>query len=515
LWEKCQKDPWYFITNYVRTINLHMEDVDYADPTVDLFPDYPYLRNLIRELVKPQNVLVEKTRDMMLTWTVCAVFFWDIMFNTAAPMLMTSRRGGDVDDGGENSTANSLLGRIRFMYTNLPDWMRERVLLRFKTGSITNQKSGSFIVGMKAMQHTGRQGKYRRIFADEFAHFDFSESNLESMKLACQKGLILGSTPGITGRFNAFGRLATTSGTGGFKKITLHWTKHPLRGKKVDPECAWYKRQCESLDAEGIARELDINYTGSVSAKCFTFDYDLNVAPGIKYSADHPIYLSADHGLNEETWLFWQRYGGIDYIIDTYQGGVPRDGRKLTVWQNRQKLCRKLIEPPYELPYVVRPGLDGEEIVVIQALGGAYGDPRGADDVISTQSRKTDDTRLTSYHAVYRQAGIRVRSQYSKIKDGLSIIERQLTLGVLKVTDTDPVLIDAFQSHRHKKDKRTGQILDGVIEDWTKHWIDAVRYYFINTRRISNLSTRKAKKVRQVWTYGPTGCRYPTNIAIS
>jgi len=150
LWKRCKKDLHFWVFNYACAVNLHMEAIvkkgdESPSESIDLFPDFPHVRMVLDALKDPKNILIDKSRDMMATWTLCAIFCHDLLFQEAAPLLMASRRFDDVDDGGEDSTTDSLMGRVRFVYENLPDWQKERAPLRVKTGLMRNTSNSSYI----------------------------------------------------------------------------------------------------------------------------------------------------------------------------------------------------------------------------------------------------------------------------------------------------------------------------------------------------------------------------------
>ena len=305
LWDRCKNDLQFWVFNYAHAVNLHMEAIihegeESPSESIDLFPDFPHVRMVLDALEDPTNILIDKSRDMMCTWSLCAIFCHDLIFQEAAPLLMASRRFDDVDDGGEDSTTDSLLGRVRFIYENLPEWQKIRAPLRIKTGLMRNKKTDAYIAGIKAVRHTGRGGKYRRAVADEFGHWPYGEANLESMKYACQRGLILLSTPPREGRNHCFGRLATDT-TKKMAHLSLHWTLHPLRGDE------WYEQAIDGMTPEQIARELEISYSGAVEGRIFgAFDEEVHLVEGLEYDPSLPLYTSHDHGVNEETCVFIQ-----------------------------------------------------------------------------------------------------------------------------------------------------------------------------------------------------------------
>ena len=101
--ERCRRDPHYFIFEQVRTKDKH----DAADP-VKRFPDHLYLRSLLDcllvsgRLLPPADakyaieaghsetwltalgtsgiLMVEKSRQVMATWICCAYLLWRAKF---------------------------------------------------------------------------------------------------------------------------------------------------------------------------------------------------------------------------------------------------------------------------------------------------------------------------------------------------------------------------------------------------------------------------------------------------
>ena len=210
-------------------------------------------------------------------------------------------------------------------------------------------------------------------------------------------------------------------------------------------------------------------------------------------------------------------------IVDYYQGGIPIFGHKMTVWENIAQLKRKLAEPPYEFKFdPVLPDTFGPEWEYGRLAEGQvaefFADPRGADQNIAVQSRKIDDTRLTSSHTVYRQHGFHLKAKFSKVKDGLTLISdwlNQKPPHLVMGTHCKPV-IEALINHRHKVRKTEGGrlILDAVNEDWTKHWADSLRYYAIHATTMRMNRATNQKKYREVHRRTPSGARFTQFIEV-
>ena len=510
VWDRCKDDLHFWVFNYAHAVNLHMEAGDDESPTetVDLFPDFPHINLMLDALKDPQNILIDKSRDMMATWVLCAVFCHDLVFQPNAPLLMASRRFPDVDDGGEDSTTDSLLGRVRFIYDNLPEWMKARAPLRIKTALMRNTVSGAYIAGVKAVRHTGRGGKYRRAVADEFGHWPYGNANLESLKYACQRGLILLSTPPREGRNHCFGRLAMDTSKK-MAHLSLHWTMHPDRKDNTE----WYERVTDGMMPEQIARELEISYSGAVEGKIFgAFDEDIHMVSRLEYDPKLPLYTAHDHGVNEETCLLIQvDENDIWYIIDAFQGGKNSDSESVTIWENVDAVVKWLTEEPYNLVTLPDGGVGG--------LAGSYGDPSGKVDNIVLQNRKSDEDKTTSYHSVWAQSNIKIFSKYTKLLDGWQIVNDRLKRNKIFVSEErcDSVR-EAFIHYRRKRDPKEDPkqpYLDVPFKDWTTHWMDPVRYFAVGRTTLATARGKVPPKYRQVWrSRGRTGSMYPIMVPV-
>lgn len=513
-WLECQNDIHYFLRNHVRTINFHREATvlgGVPKVTIDPFPDFPHTNLMIDAYVAPQLLLIEKSRDMMLSWVMASIFLWDVMFNEeAVPMFMTTYRERLVDDGGANSTANSLMGRVRLMYEQFPPWMIDRAGLRFSMNRISNPTTKSFISGYKSSEHSSRSGKYFRAFADEYAHFERSEATLAALIPACPAGLCLGSTPGRSGRNNAFGRIACADPDQegkhfGFKKLTLHWSMHPLRNKE------WFNRETAALTKEEVAREYEIGYDSAIAGRVYPeLSRETHVGQ-YPYDETLPLYLSADHGLANEHVLMWQLHemdGEKQYwIVDEFIGGVRGFGKKMSPWALLARLNEKLADYPYELKFS-----NAGRTIEPRQIADFFADPRGQDDNVAVQNRKTDDTRLTSFWAVYRDHGYQPRGDYSKVADGVQIFQRWVEGGQLRINAPCIVTIESLLNYQYRTDRETGEVLDQIKKDAHSHGCDAARYFALGMDRMRGIVTTEPEYV-EVWITSRTGGKYPVYMA--
>jgi len=216
--------------------------------------------------------------------------------------------------------------------------------------------------------------------------------------------------------------------------------------------------------------------------------------------------------VNEETCVFFQ----IDkddtwYIIDEYQGGKNSDSGAITVWDNCEALVDVLNAEPYNLVRTSNNGIAG--------LSGSYGDPAGKVENIILQTRKSDDHKTTSYHAVYNQHNIKIKSKYSKFLDGVQILNDRFKRRKIYISRNKcPSVWEAFIHYRrarNPKDDPKQPYLDSPVKDWTNHWMDAVRYFAIGRTTLATARGRRQSRYRQEWRpSGRTGCMYPTMVRV-
>jgi hypothetical protein len=89
---RCARDPQYWLFEYARTRDEH-------DPTLAAkpFPDKEYLRVMVRFWLEHRMNLYEKSRQMMATWLLCALYTHDAQFHTNRLHFFQSKKEEDSD----------------------------------------------------------------------------------------------------------------------------------------------------------------------------------------------------------------------------------------------------------------------------------------------------------------------------------------------------------------------------------------------------------------------------------
>lgn len=257
----CKDDILFWINCFCATYNPR------KTPSVIPFLTYKYEDELILDLVErvrnQKDILVDKSRDMGVTWCVLIVLTWFWQFHgEGQDFLVGSRKEQYIDVVGNMDT---LIEKVRFLIRNQPKWLLPKGFRWEKDSNymkIINPESKSTITGEATNENFSRGGRRRAIFFDEFAFWDVDESAWRASADSTNCRIVV-STP--CGFNNQFGKLRHS---GSIDVRSLHWKLHPEKDQ------AWYENECKrrNNDAVEIAQELDINYEGSDEGVLFPFD---------------------------------------------------------------------------------------------------------------------------------------------------------------------------------------------------------------------------------------------------
>lgn len=440
------RDPLgQFLTKYVRTLD--------ETGTLGTIPKWSFVREYVQAWESNQDVHVEKTRQMMITWLGCASLLHGVMFREGFAGFCASRKQMLVDDGGQNSTPYSLLGRMRFIYENLPDDLKEHSPVEFSHLHVRCLSTGSFVVGEGTGPDTGRSGTWSKALMDEAAFFERSESVHMAIRPACPRGLVYQSTP--NGKGNAFARIRFKD-RGDFRFLRLHWTKHPRRiqGLYQDdhgkPRSVWYDAITKDMPPDRVAREYDISYEHSIAGQVYPeFNEDRHVRLDCVYEPELPLCVGIDFGIGAATAaVFFQCHRDEMWIIGDYEkSNEDVDFHAEALWQKAQAL-----------------GYQG-------ARGGIrfYGDPAG-------NAREMTNKSSTVVRA-YRSRGFTnfVTPRHA-VKDGIGLLKHKFHRNQVYVHPGCKHLLERISDYRYPTDDTGYVIKDEPVHDHASHVMDATRY---------------------------------------
>jgi len=199
-----------------------------------------------------EDGLVEKSRDMGVSWLCCAFAVWMLLFKPGTVIGFGSRKEIFVDEIGNPS---SLFWKIRELIAKLPVEFQPKGYsskLHAPFMRIMNPENGSTIVG-EAGDNVGRGARTSIYFIDESAFCERQDSIRAALSQTSNCKIHV-STP--NGNGNAFYRDRIA---GRVPVFSFHWRDDP---RKDD---AWYAKQVATLDPTIVAAEIDVDYNASVS----------------------------------------------------------------------------------------------------------------------------------------------------------------------------------------------------------------------------------------------------------
>jgi len=322
---------------------------------------------------EPAGLRTEKSRQMGDSWLMMALELYTLRFWRTFQALNISRKEQKVDDGGRNSTPDSLHGKIRFMYERLPE--EERFGLETRQLALVNPGLGGMIIGEAATPNAGRGGTFLYGLWDETAATEHSFAIHASFEQAVRCPHYLSTPRGSTNLF-AFTRDSET-----LRKFRHHWTAHPLKGKGTyrcpggvshfgagEPctggewRSPWYDAQCRRMTPEAVAQELDISYERSLPGRAFPeFDASQHACVELALEPGGVLVASIDPGVTTAACVLLQfvdipgvrecrvmeAWKGHDATAKTYaeilQGWETRYG-KLQVTGDPSGFARGLVE---------------------------------------------------------------------------------------------------------------------------------------------------------------------------
>lgn len=163
---KACEDPWFFMTRFVYTFDPH----DQKQP-IKKFPDIPYLKELTEIILKEPLVLIEKSRQMLITWLCVGLFLWERIREPGYTFFQSKKEA----DAGLASPL-SLLSRVKFIYEHLPEGKLKPIMEYSKIPPIIKfPEKNSVIHAVSQDSDALRQYTASRIFADEMAFQERAE----------------------------------------------------------------------------------------------------------------------------------------------------------------------------------------------------------------------------------------------------------------------------------------------------------------------------------------------------
>jgi hypothetical protein len=238
---KCATDPGHFMKKYC--------NIQHPQRGRVLFNLYPFQDKVLQLWKENPYSIVLKSRQLGISTLAAGYSLWLMTFHKDKNVLCIATK---------QETARNMVTKVKFMYDNLPSWL--------KIGAEENNKlslrlnNGSIIKATSAASDAGRSEAVSLLIIDEASFIEnIGEIWASSQQtLATGGGAIVLSTPNGVGNWFHQTWVRAENADNDFLPIKLPWYVHPER------DDAWRKRQDELLgDPRLAAQECDCDFNTS------------------------------------------------------------------------------------------------------------------------------------------------------------------------------------------------------------------------------------------------------------
>lgn len=378
--EKCRRDIVFWFNHFCWTF-----DPRAAQPHRP-FRLFPFQEKALRQIVKAiengEDLLMEKSRDMGVSWLVLLAFQYFWLFKPGANFHLGSRKLDFVDTKGDIST---LMEKFRYNLDWMPVWMKPQGFqdrVHDNLFRLLNPANGNVVTGESSNTNFGRGGRYKAVLFDEFPFWKDQDAAYASAGQSSPCRLVVGTPYGKTNRF------ALLRFSGQIQVLTIHWREHP------DKDEAWYQQQKGRMSEDEVARELDINYELSMKARVFRNFTPANKGE-LQYNPHLRVIRSWDFGYHCPACVFLQiDINGRVLVLDELVG--------------REDLLLDFAKRVLEKSKIQFPDIQFEDIC----------DPAGA--------QRSDKSAQTSIE-ILNKLGVYPYFDRTGILDGLELIRMKLS----------------------------------------------------------------------------------------
>lgn len=458
----------FFIENFCWTYDPRSQNKNL--PVVLFDYQKEAIRYIVEHIDRGQNFLIEKSRDMGVSWLIVYVFLWYWLFRDGTNLLLGSYKEKLVDDGVNQ---DALFGKLEFAIRNLPKWILPKRFSMKKHRNnlkLVNPENNNIISGDTMNKNFGRGARKTAIFYDELGFWETAKESWESGAdtTACQ---IANSTP--NGR-NFYWKLRTS----GIDVLSLLWKLHPLKDQH------WYEFEKSRRTEEAIAQEIDLNYEKSLEGRVYPeWSPEVGLYP---YNDNAPLYVGADWGNSDGTSIIWaQLIDGKMRIVDAfYKTGETID---------------------FFVPFLtgIIPSDDfrysKKEIEKIEShrkwkRGTVFGDPAG---------RFTSSVTNQSVFSILRESGIYVNHEerWKEFQTRKTAVKLRVRQGVeLNQNNDTDYLSMCIEQAAYPKVRRMGEEEVKSVKpnhDWTSHHRSALEYLCLGLENIKGSRVRISDKFKK------------------
>ena len=238
---KCAQDPVHFMRKY-----CYIQHPQRGRIQFNLYPFQEKVLTLMRD--NPYSIIL-KSRQLGISTLSAGLSLWLMTFHKDKNILCIATK---------QETAKNMVTKVKFMYENLPSWLKVDAAENNKLN--LRLKNGSQIKATSASSDAGRSEAVSLLLIDEAAFIDNIGEIWASAQqtLATGGGCIALSTPYGTGNWFHQTWVRAEANENQFLPIKLPWFVHPERDQ------TWRDSQDDLLgDPRMAAQECDCDFSTS------------------------------------------------------------------------------------------------------------------------------------------------------------------------------------------------------------------------------------------------------------
>ena len=284
---KCAQDPSHFMRKYC--------NIQHPQRGRIIFNLYPFQAKVLNLWQNNPFSIVLKSRQLGISTLAAGYSLWLMLFHKDKNILCIATK---------QDTAKNMVTKTKFMFDNLPSWLKipadENNKLTLKLNN------GSQIKATSAASDAGRSEAVSLLIIDEAAFIENIEPIWASAQqtLATGGGAIVLSTPFGTGNwFHKTWVRAESNENDSFLPIKLPWYVHPERDQ------AWRDKQDVELgDPRLAAQECDCDF--STSGDIVFYPEHLEY-----YLVTHVVEPMERRGVDKNLWIWESPDYSRNYMV--------------------------------------------------------------------------------------------------------------------------------------------------------------------------------------------------------
>ena len=284
---RCASSPAYFMKKYCH--------IQHPKRGRILFNLYPFQERVLTLFQENNYSIVLKSRQLGISTLAAGYSLWLMLFHQDKNILCIATK---------QETAKNMVTKVKFMYDNLPAWLKEKDKPAEDNKLTLRLNNGSQIKATSASSDAGRSEAVSLLLIDEAAFINGIGEIWASAQqtLATGGGCIALSTPYGTGNWFHKTWSAAEMSENNFLPIRLPWQVHPERDQ------SWRDQQDSLLGPKMAAQECDCDFATSGDTVFLADEIDF-------YSKTYIKEPLEKRGVDQNLWIWEPADYSRNYLV--------------------------------------------------------------------------------------------------------------------------------------------------------------------------------------------------------